>query len=76
MSCKCLNTIRDNLEKHHGAGSDVELDLKTAIDVERLELSSAMPPLYYSYKAGKKRKTSYVKFNFCPFCGKSSKGTK
>jgi len=29
-----------------------------------------MPPLYYSYRDGKKRKKSYVTFNFCPFCGK------
>lgn len=66
--CKCLEIIRKNLEETHKA--NVDFELKTMINMETLTLKAALPPLAYSYMAGKKRKKSYVTFNFCPFCGK------
>lgn len=73
MKCNCLETIRQKLTASHGEKSDVELDLKATIrvqpDVEEYEIGASLPPLYYSYKDGKKRKKSFVTFNFCPFCG-------
>ena len=68
--CKCLDLIRERLTAHHGPGSAVELELKQFVDSETLSLGTALPPLNYSYRDGKKRKRSYVTFNFCPFCGK------
>jgi len=68
--CKCLSVIKARLTEHHGENSDVCLDLKQTINTETLDLGTSMPPLYYSYRDGKKRKKSYVTFNFCPFCGK------
>lgn len=68
MNCTCLETVRKKLSAHHGA--EVDLDLKTVIDAKTMELSEALPPLYYSYQSGKKRKKAFVTFNFCPFCGK------
>ena len=73
-TCECLKTVKDRLEKHHGEGSEVELDLKMSINTVSLDIRMDLPPLYYSYavkgKKGKRRKKSYVTFNFCPFCGK------
>lgn len=69
-TCKCLETIREKLSKHHGESADVELELKQTVDTETLTLGVALPPLYYTYKKGKKRQRSYVHFTFCPFCGK------
>ena len=68
--CSCLNVIKQKLSAHHG--SPVDLELKQTINSETLSLGTALPPLYYTYKAGKKTKRSYVTFNFCPFCGKKS----
>ena len=68
--CKCLAIVKEKLTKHHGENSDVCLDLKQTINTETLDLGTSLPPLYYSYRDGKKRKKSYVTFNFCPFCGK------
>jgi hypothetical protein len=70
--CKCLSNIKETLTKHHGDNSDVCLDLKQTINIETLDLGKSLPPLHYSYLDGKKRKKSYVTFNFCPFCGKKS----
>lgn len=76
-ACKCLETIREKLTKHHGDGSAVELELKATIimdpEAENYDMGAALAPLYYTYKAGKKRKRAYVTFNFCPFCGKASR---
>lgn len=71
--CACLENIKGKLTEHHGEGSDVELMLNPTIDIESLTPGMSLPPLYYTYKAGKKRKKSYVTFNYCPFCGKSLK---
>jgi len=70
--CKCLSIVKEKLTKHHGDNSDVCLDLKQTINTETLDFGTSLPPLYYSYRDGKKRKKSYVTFNFCPFCGKKS----
>lgn len=71
--CKCLKTVEEKLTAHHGEGSAVELELKATIimdpEAENYEMGAGLPPLYYTYKSGKKRKRSYVTFNFCPFCG-------
>lgn len=67
--CKCLETIKVKLTKHHGEKSDVELDLKMTINTETLTPGVDIAPLYYHYQDGRKRKKSYVTFNFCPFCG-------
>lgn len=75
MSCTCLDKIRVNLEKVHGEGSRVEFELKPAILIDpkatEFGIGQGLPPLYYTYGPGKKRKRSHVVFNFCPFCGKS-----
>jgi len=75
--CACLETVRAKLEKHHGEGSAVELELKSVMlmdpEAENYTLGVALPPLYYTYQAGKKRKRSHVTFNFCPFCGRSAR---
>lgn len=76
MSCKCLDKIEENLTNHHGNGSDVELELKQTLsefDSPEASFGVALPPLYYTYRSGKKRKRSFVVFNFCPFCGQTSK---
>jgi hypothetical protein len=66
--CRCLETIRKRLEEHHK--SPIDLDLKMTIVIDSLELGRpALPPMYYTYMVGKRRKKSYVHFNFCPFCG-------
>lgn len=69
--CNCLDAIRGQLEKHHG--SEVSLELKQTINTETMELGTALPPLYYQYRTGKKWKKSYVHFTFCPFCGKRAR---
>lgn len=68
-SCKCMDIVRQKLEAYHGEGSEVELCLVSAIDTATFETSAELPPLHYTYKAGNKRKKSYVTFAFCPFCG-------
>lgn len=76
-ACNCLETVREKLESHHGAGSDVVLDLRTVMFTDPkakvMKMGCVLPPLYYSYNAGRKRKKSYVTFSFCPFCGKDRK---
>lgn len=72
--CNCLKKIEENLTKHHGDGSAVELELKATIimdpDAENYDMGAALAPLYYTYKPSKgKRRRAYVTFNFCPFCG-------
>jgi hypothetical protein len=66
--CDCLNIVREKLTKRHG--SEVELELKLTVNLETGDTGAALAPLYYSYMVGKKRKRSYITFNFCPFCGK------
>lgn len=66
--CGCLKKIRETLEAHHGV--EVDLELKMWIHEPSLTTFPGLPPLRYSYMDGKKRKKSYVTFNFCPFCGK------
>lgn len=77
MNCNCLEIVRQKLESHHGEGSDVDLELKATISFsgESTEggFGADLAPLYYTYKARKKRKRSFVTFNFCPFCGKATK---
>lgn len=70
--CDCLEKIRKRLEEHHK--TPVELELKLLIDMTDLQTEEfasrlALPPMYYTYMIGKKRKKSYVHFNYCPFCG-------
>lgn len=65
--CDCLEVIRKRLEDHHKA--PVSLDLKMYVNTKTFSMGSDLPPLNYSYMIGKKRKRSYVTFNFCPFCG-------
>lgn len=48
----------------------MELNLTPTINTLTLDMRMELPPLYYTYLQGKKRKKSYVHFNFCPFCGK------
>lgn len=67
--CQCLKTIRESLAAHHGQNCDICLELKRTIDTKTFELGEEVPPLGYTYRVGKKRKRSYVSFNFCPFCG-------
>lgn len=71
--CDCLKSLRENLTKFHGSDSDVQLDLKTTINMKTMEMGASLPPLYYSYKKGKKRVKTYLMFNFCPFCRKPLK---
>jgi hypothetical protein len=66
--CNCLDKIRKKLSEHHG--SNIELDLKTTINLSSGKMGADLPPLGYRYAIGKKFKKSYVTFNFCPFCGK------
>lgn len=74
--CNCLKTVEERLSKHHGEGSDVELEIKATIimdpEAENYGMWQSLAPLYYTYKSGKKRKRSYVTFSFCPFCGQKS----
>lgn len=69
--CKCLERIKGNLEKHHGTEVDLELKATVLIepDAENYAMGAALPPLYYNFMVGKKRKRSHVMFKFCPFCG-------
>lgn len=71
--CKCLEIIEEKLTKHHGGGSKVELELKSTIITDpkatEFAMGRAMPPLYYTYQNGNKRKRSFITFAFCPFCG-------
>lgn len=56
------------MEEHHKC--PVDLELKMTIRTDTMELGGmALPPMYYIYTVGKRRKKSYVHFNFCPFCG-------
>jgi len=73
MHCKCIEKVKAKLIEYHGAESDVCLDLKQTIDMETMKMGAALPPLYYSYMDGKRRRKSYVTFTFCPFCGKENK---
>lgn len=69
--CKCINAIRAELKKIHG--NSVDLVLRPMINTETLQVCVALPPLQYSYiTSGKKRKRSYVTFNYCPFCGRKA----
>lgn len=68
MSCQCLENIRKKLEEHHK--TSVDMELKMFVHRESMEMGMGLPPLRYSYMEGKKRKKSYVTFNYCPFCGK------
>lgn len=74
MNCDCLDRIQKRLEELHK--SEIDLELKMWCDLNSGEMGAGLPPLYYHYKEGKKRKKSYVKFSFCPFCGKSGKAAK
>lgn len=67
-NCGCLEKVRNKLTAHYK--SSCELELKQAIDPETLSLGRAIPPLYFTYYSGKKRKRSFVVFTYCPFCGK------
>lgn len=67
--CDCLDQIEKKLSEHHGTPVSLEL-IKFMLDFERGGTFAALPPLYYSYMQGKKRKKSYVTFLNCPFCGK------
>lgn len=66
--CDCLDKIQKKLSEHHK--SEVELDLSAWIDIETFQPTEGPHPLRYSFMEGKTRKKSYLKFNFCPFCGK------
>lgn len=68
--CDCISLIRSKLTALHGA--EVSLDLKQMINTETLSLITALPPLTYSYMEGKKRRKSYIVFNYCPFCGRNA----
>lgn len=68
--CKCIEILQKKLSEHHGA--EVALDLKQSIDMKTYEVSPALPPLYYSYRDGKKTKRSFLTFAFCPFCGRKN----
>jgi hypothetical protein len=70
MNCDCLKVIKQKLTELHGCDSDIGLELKQTINTDTLDLGTALPPMYYTYRDGKKRKRSYMTFNFCPFCGK------
>ncbi len=67
--CNCLEKIKKTLMSSHGSDSEVELELKMSLNMNTFETRMDLPPLYYRYKLGKKRKKSFVAFNFCPFCG-------
>lgn len=73
-ACNCLEILRSRLEAQHGEGSNVELELVSVMltdpKAEEWEMSAALPPLYYTYRVGKKRRKTHVVFNFCPFCGR------
>ena len=66
----CLEKLRAALTEHHGADSQVYLDLKTTVNMRTGQMGAALPPLYYSFKVGKKCKKAHVKFPFCSLCGK------
>lgn len=70
--CRCVATIKEKLTKHHGEDSDVCLTLAPTINMDTLAIGAALPPLAYTYRAGKKRRKSYVTFKFCPFCGQKN----
>lgn len=72
MNCKCLEQIKNRLTKHHGKTSQISLELIHTINMKTFKERMAVPPLFYTYMDGKKKLRSYVKFNYCPFCGKKN----
>lgn len=70
--CKCLESIKANLEKYHGHAVELCLKPTMIIDPEatEYEMGADIPPLYYTHREGKKQKMRHVVFNFCPFCGR------
>lgn len=73
MSCECIDKIKKVLTDKHGINSNVDLDLVPYLDTEKYVTVPGLPPLFYHYTEGKKRKRSHVGFNFCPFCGKATR---
>lgn len=63
----CLAKVRAALEKEYGP---VELELAPTVVPETGKTSAELNPLWFRYRDGKKKKRSYVSFNYCPFCGK------
>lgn len=68
MKCGCLEKIKKLLSDHHK--TEVDLDLKMAVNIQSGKMFTDLPPLYYHYFQGKKKKKGYMNFNYCPFCGK------
>ena len=64
---KCADKIRGVLVKQYG--ESVDLELAPTINVETGKTGSDFPPLRFTYLDGKKKKRSFVVFNYCPFCG-------
>lgn len=68
MHAECLRKIRTVLQEHHK--TDVELELVPWVDLESGKTGTDLPPLYYTYREGKKKKRANLHFKYCPFCGK------
>jgi hypothetical protein len=67
MHDACLAKIRKVLEKHHK--TEIEFELVPWVNLETGHSGTDLPPLYYNYREGKKRKRANVHLPFCPFCG-------
>lgn len=65
---KCLKKISGALSKGY---KEVELELAQTIVPESGDTGVDLKPLYFTYRepGEKKRRRSYVDFNYCPFCG-------
>ena len=65
--CNCIEIIRAKLKEHYK--SEIDFDMKMVVNTETGKISPALPPLYFTYMDGRKKKKSYVHYPFCPFCG-------
>lgn len=64
--CSCLEYLDTCVKRIHPDGY---LELKQQIDMKTFESSMALPPLFYCYTEGKKKKRGFFVFTYCPFCG-------
>ena len=75
--CNCIDEIEENIEKHYAQkGKEVvEIDLKSVGDFYKLDgldgkTRKTKTDVKIRFAKGKPEST-YLKHDFCPFCGKS-----
>jgi hypothetical protein len=73
--CKCLQTIKINLEKQYGKDA-IDFELSQYINFTTGKMTTALPPLRFTYRIKKKDGTlssktgkGHVDLFRCPFCG-------